>query len=113
MLVKSDSYKSMGYSCVVLTTAGCCVYTRKLHASNFRIVITKIGFPVQCKDLDSLFNIKQQSEVVKKNLFAGDCRENRLKVLNFLRRSCKDATRYLWGKHDPNDEIVAKKLKCS
>ena len=59
-----------------------------------------LGFPVQRyvwqlehRLTDSLFNIKRQSEVAKTKLFAGDCRENRLKVFNFLRRSYDNATR--------------------
>ena len=55
--------------------------------------------------LDSLFNIKRQSEVTKTKLFARDCQENRLKVFNFLCRSCKYSTQQLWGKHDPEDKV--------
>ena len=89
MLVKSEFYKNIGYSCAVLTTTDCaCTLAgiqslqrrKKLHASNLRKLL---GLPVQYNIifgnlkhclLDSLFNIKRQSEMAKTKLFEGDCR---------------------------------------
>ena len=87
VLVKSESYKSMGYSCAVLTTAGCCVYTRRHPLSLFTVIAEKIRitcvqlthcywvFPFSVKFsnlkhrlLDVLFKMKRQNEVVEKKL---------------------------------------------
>lgn len=39
MLVKSEFYKNVGYSCTVLTTPGCCVYTCQ-HPSSLLFVLS-------------------------------------------------------------------------
>ena len=108
VLVKSESYKNMGYSCAVLTTAGCCVYkcrslftviaektkiTRVQFTHCYKVFPYSVTFSnLKPRLLDSLFNLKRPSGVAKTKLFAGDCRENRLNVFIFLRRSCKDDT---------------------
>jgi len=80
------------------------VYSHCREEKNYMrpIYALLLGFPFSVKLsnlkhrlLDALFKIKRQSEVAKKKFFAGDCRENRLKVFNSLRRSCEDVTRYM------------------
>ena len=109
VLIKSESYKNMGYSSALLATSGCCVYTCRRPSSLFQeetnythpiCALLFVFFPLSVtfvnlkyRLLDSLnLNIERQSGVAKTKLFVGNWRENRLEVFNFLRGPCKDAT---------------------
>ena len=57
VLVKSESYKNMGYSCAVLATADCCVYTCRHPSSLFQeeknhthpiCALLFVFFPIKC-----------------------------------------------------------------
>ena len=115
---KSEFCKNVEYSCAVLTTTDCCVYTRRHQSSLLTVIEEKKKmhccqvFPfsitfdnLKNRLLNSLFNIQRQSRVARTKLLVGDCREDRLKVFHFRRRSCQEAKRQLWGKHDPNEEM--------
>ena len=104
VLVKSESYKNMGYSCAVLTTAGCCVYTRRHQLSLFTVIAEKIRIIcVQFTHCYQFFPFSVKFSNLKTSP-SGRCFQDqatkrsgkeKVKVFNFLHRSCEDVTRYM------------------
>ena len=123
--VKSESYKIIGHSCAVLSSTDCCLYTCRHPSSLFTVFAEKkkitrvqalpLGFPVQFNvwwletSPSGLTRDKETKRSANTKLFAGDCRENRPKVLNFLssiRLACKDTTQKI-------DLNMIQRTKCS
>ena len=117
--VKSESYKIMGHSCTVLSSTDCCVYTCRHPSSLFTVSAEKkkitrvqalpLGFPVFLETSPSgLTRDKETKRSAKTRLLAGDCRENRPKVFNFL-----SSIRLIRTLHRSFDVNMIQTTKCS